>query len=308
MSNEQRPATVLVVDDAPDTVRLLTDALDAAGMQVMVALDGEAALRSASRLAPDIVLLDAVMPELDGFETCRRLKAMSGFDLVPVIFMTGLKDEADAVRGFEAGGADYVTKPIVLDAMLARMRVHLVNAQKLRTARQALDAADQFLVAASGGGEVRWFTPQAYRLLETRFLDKASGALALPDDLMTWLGSRIGAREGSDFRDVDTDDGALSLRVTFVRLSAEGDILFRLSSRSARDEIAVLRARFPLTKREAEVIAWLAKGKSNRDIADILALSPRTVDKHLEIIFAKLNVENRTSAAALIFESTQNRT
>ena len=89
--------------------------------------------------------------------------------------------------------------------------------------------------------------------------------------------------------------------MTFLRVSPEGDILFRLMSPPAQDEIAALRAHFPLTRREAEVVAWLAKGKSNRDIAAILSLSPRTIDKHLEAVFAKLSVENRTSAAALIF-------
>lgn len=301
MSGELENATVLVVDDAPDTLRLLTDALEAAGMRVMVALDGEAALRSASRAAPDIVLLDAVMPGIDGFSTCRRLKALTGFDAVPVLFMTGLSEAADAIRGFEAGGADYVTKPIGIEAMLARMRVHLRNARQLRAARHALDATDQYLVSASERGEIRWFTPQAFRLLETHLLDEGSGALMLPADLAGWLRSRVGARQGVDYRDLGAGEGGL--RFTFVRATGQAELLFKLSRRSDKDDAALLRERFGLTTREAEVAAWLAKGKSNRDIADILSLSPRTIDKHLEIVFAKLNVENRTAAAALILEA-----
>ena len=82
------------------------------------------------QITPDLVLLDAVMPGIDGFETCRRIKADAGAcAIVPVIFMTGLTETEHVVRGLEAGGVDYVTKPIVLDEMLARIRVHLANAR-----------------------------------------------------------------------------------------------------------------------------------------------------------------------------------
>ncbi len=105
MSNDSKKRDVaLVVDDLPDTLRLLTDALDNAGMTVMVALDGASAMRIVEQITPDIVLLDAVMPGIDGFETCRRLKRVSGLDNVPVIFMTGLADTEHIVRGLEAGG------------------------------------------------------------------------------------------------------------------------------------------------------------------------------------------------------------
>src|SRR6201986_4427071 len=91
MSTEAKKRDVaLVVDDSPETLRLLTDAIDGAGMTVMVALDGAAAMRIIEQITPDIVLLDAIMPGMDGFETCRRLKREAGLSNVPVIFMTGL--------------------------------------------------------------------------------------------------------------------------------------------------------------------------------------------------------------------------
>jgi len=93
----------LIVDDSPETLRLLTDALDGAGMTVMVALDGAAAMRIVDQITPDIVLLDAIMPGMDGFETCRRLKRDAGLDNVPIIFMTGLAETEHIVRGLEAG-------------------------------------------------------------------------------------------------------------------------------------------------------------------------------------------------------------
>src|SRR6266850_8453369 len=93
MTTESKKRDVaLVIDDSPETLRLLTDALDGAGMTVMVAMDGAAAMRIVDQITPDIVLLDAVMPGMDGFETCRRLKREAGLSNVPVIFMTGLAE------------------------------------------------------------------------------------------------------------------------------------------------------------------------------------------------------------------------
>src|SRR6202789_2437826 len=97
----------LVVDDSPETLRLLTDALDGAGMTVMVAMDGAAALRIVDQITPDIALLDAVMPGMDGFETCRRLKRDAGLSNMPVIFITGVVGPDKIVGGVWGGGAGY---------------------------------------------------------------------------------------------------------------------------------------------------------------------------------------------------------
>src|SRR6266704_3484408 len=155
----------LVVDDSPETLRLLTDALDGAGMTVMVALDGAAAMRIVDQITPDIVLLDAVMPGMDGFETCKRLKRDAGLNNVPIIFMTGLAETEHIVRGLEAGGVDYVTKPIVVEEMIARIRVHLANARLTQSARAALDVSGRYLLAVNSAGKIMWATPQAQKLL-----------------------------------------------------------------------------------------------------------------------------------------------
>src|SRR5437773_1642988 len=155
----------LVVDDSPETLRLLTDALDGAGMTVMVALDGASAMRIVDQITPDIVLLDAIMPGMDGFETCKRLKRDAGLSNVPIIFMTGLAETEHIVRGLEAGGVDYVTKPIVVEEMLARIRVHLANARMTQSARAALDVSGRYLLAVSRPGRLLWAPPPAHRLL-----------------------------------------------------------------------------------------------------------------------------------------------
>ncbi|MEZ5511077.1 MAG: response regulator, partial [Gammaproteobacteria bacterium] len=103
---------VLVVDDSPETLGMLNQALDDAGMTVLVALEGLQAVSIARKMQPDVILLDAMMPNLDGFATCRILKREPDLADVPVIFMTGLSDTEHVVKGFEAGGVDYVTKPV----------------------------------------------------------------------------------------------------------------------------------------------------------------------------------------------------
>src|SRR3981189_901578 len=115
ITDPKKRDVALVVDDSPETLRLLTDALDGAGTTALVALDGASAMRIGDQITPDIVLMDAVMPGMDGFETCRRLKRDAGLSNIPVIFMTGLAETEHIVRGLEAGGGDHWTKPIVTE-------------------------------------------------------------------------------------------------------------------------------------------------------------------------------------------------
>lgn len=287
---------VLVVDDSAETLTLLTDALDEAGMTAMVALDGASALRVAGRLTPDLILLDAVMPGIDGFETCRRLKAEPGLSDVPVIFMTGLSETEHIVQGLEAGGVDYVTKPLVVEELVARIRVHLATARTARSARAALDASGRHLMAVDQAGRVLWLTPRAQALVTVE-----GAARALPGDLRDWLASSIeGRAEGRR----DASSLALSqagpVALSWVGRIGADEFLLRLLPEEPDDLPPAPFRPYRLTGRELQVLGWIAKGKSNRDAADILGLSTRTVDKHLEGIYAKLGVENRTAAAALV--------
>jgi DNA-binding NarL/FixJ family response regulator len=295
----------LVVDDSPETLRLLTDALDGAGMTVMVAMDGAAAMRIVDQITPDIILLDAVMPGMDGFETCRRLKRDAGLSNVPVIFMTGLAETEHIVRGLEAGGVDYVTKPIAIEEMLARIRVHLANARLTQSARAALDVSGRFLLAVDRQGKVMWATPQAQKLLSDSLGASASSdEMVLPEALQHWLDQAAAGRSGSKSATASFPDHP-ELRLHYIGNAGPNEFLLRL----AKDAGSALPTEFStelgLTTREGEVLSWLSKGKTNRDIAQILGLSPRTVDKHLEQIYAKLGVENRTAAAAIAANATK---
>jgi len=129
-----RAPLVLIVDDDPQSLKLLADALVGQPFALAVALDGEMALRHIQREEPDLVLLDAVMPGMDGFEVCRRLQANPATRDIPIIFMTSLSDTASRVRGLELGAVDYVTKPFVRAELAARVRAQIA----VRTAARAL--------------------------------------------------------------------------------------------------------------------------------------------------------------------------
>jgi DNA-binding response OmpR family regulator len=223
--------TVLVVDDAPDTLRMLCDALAGEGYTVLVARDGEQALARLNLVSPDAILMDALMPGLNGFETCQRIKAHAHWSAIPVIFMTGLSETADVVAGFDAGGVDYVVKPVRIEEVLARLSTHVRNARQARRAVMAMKNGPSASLSAAPSTSTSTSTSTAT---------------------------------------------ATSMATDAARLDGAA-----------------------LTPRETEVLGWLAKGKTNRDIADILGMSHRTVNKHLEHIFEKLGVETRTAAAAL---------
>lgn len=300
MITEARKRDVaLVVDDSPETLRLLTDALDGAGMTVMVAMDGAAAMRIVDQITPDIILLDAVMPGMDGFETCKRLKRDAGLSNVPVIFMTGLAETAHIVRGLEAGGVDYVTKPIVIEEMLARIRVHLANARLTQSARTALDVSGRFLLAVSRQGKIMWATPQAQKLLSATLAASSDDEMVLPAPMLQWLEQAQKGKTGSKTPAMASFPDNEQLRLQYMGQVGTNEFLLRLAKDTGSGTPAEYSSELGLTTREGEVLSWLSKGKTNRDIAQILGLSPRTVDKHLEQIYSKLGVENRTAAAAI---------
>ncbi len=116
---------ILAVDDTPSSLRLLTDILTGEGYEVRSAINGELALHAAKAQPPQLVLLDVSMPEMDGFEVCRRLKQEPRLHDIPVIFVSALSETHEKIKGFDFGGVDYVTKPFQREELLARVRTHL---------------------------------------------------------------------------------------------------------------------------------------------------------------------------------------
>ncbi|MGB1090714.1 MAG: response regulator [Oceanobacter sp.] len=289
-----RPDLVLVVDDSPEALGLVNDALEAAGIEVLVALEGRQALKIARKMKPDMILMDAMMPVMTGFEACQQLKQEPELAHIPVIFMTGLTDTADIVRGLEAGGVDYLTKPINPDELIARMRVHLGNARLANLAQSALDLTGQYLLTVNSAGELLWATPQSHALLGRTGLSESELAERMSTQLRVWLASQP---DKSD--ELTLENLAYPLAVRFRGQQENGDVVLKLLDGNQPRGEAMLQQALGLTQREAEVLHWIANGKSNREAAEILGMSPRTVNKHLEQVFVKLGVENRTAAAGV---------
>lgn len=297
-----RDTVVLIVDDVPDNLAVLHDALDESGFMVLVANDGISALTVAAEAQPDIILLDALMPGMDGFEVCRKLKENINSLHIPVIFMTGLTESEHVVAAFQAGGADYVTKPIRAAEVLARIAAHLQTSRLMSQARGALDAFGQAAIAITpNNGKIVWQTPLAREWMQRYFPEEYAGNHShSPPQLLLWIENII-ANNISQDSIVPLKVAQARGRLSFIPANIDNEeqwvILLREESDAA--EIEALMTIFKLTVRESEVLYWAIKGKTSRDIGDILGTSPRTVNKHLEHVYIKLGVETRTAAAAL---------
>ena len=308
---------VLIVDDVPDNLSVLHDALDESGYTVLVATHGAAALQRAAQARPDIVLLDAMMPGMDGFEVARQLKASSLTAHIPIIFMTGLTETEHLVAALAAGGVDYVTKPIKPKEVLARMNVHLQGArqarQEARQAGEARNALDAFgyasITVRASDGRLMWQTALARDMLRDYFGDSEGyQKIFAPGLVLEWLQRhQAEARAQIEPPRLNVDKG--SRRLTF-RLhqqtgdgegpaDQDGDWLIIMREVNDAAVIEALGLCFKLTGREAEVLYWVIKGKTNKDIGEILGSSPATAKKHLERIYVKMGVETRTAAAGM---------
>jgi len=289
---------VLIVDDVPENLSLLHDALDETGYTVIVATNGESALLRARKSLPDVILLDALMPGMDGFEVARRLKADYATHHIPIVFMTGLTETEHVVAAFAAGGADYVTKPIRPAEVLARITAHVQNARQIKQARSALDAFGQATVAIrASDGKLVWQTPLSRKLLKDYF---ASGEKETPPRLLDWIAdAEIAHRNGREPNALLVAEGSRRLLASFHDQTGDQEWLVVLREENDASAIESLITAFRLTQREAEVLYWVTLGKTSKDIGDIIGSSPRTVNKHLEHIFEKLGVETRTAAANL---------
>jgi DNA-binding response OmpR family regulator len=282
-------SVVLVVDDTPSSLGMLCDTLEGEGYSVLIARDGAVALQRLELVTPDAILLDAVMPGLSGFDICRQIKANPVLAHIPIIFMTGLSETQNVLEGFSSGGVDYVIKPLRAQEVIARLQTHTRNARMSRLARDAVDIAGFGVVLVDGQNRVAWRSPQAAVWLTD--LGESTSQQLLSDALQDAA---------------HTDEQELSLCVGDKLISVRnmghvsmGETMLLLEQRSRHGTTTSRLTQAALTAREAEVLSWLAKGKTNKDIGDILGMSHRTVNKHLEHVFEKLGVETRAAAAAL---------
>ncbi|PYE20558.1 LuxR family two component transcriptional regulator [Paraburkholderia silvatlantica] len=307
---DDRPV-VLIVDDTPDNLAFLSDTLQAHGYAVLVALSGEDALKCLARVTPDVVLLDAMMPGMDGFETCSRMKQDVRHEHLPVIFMTALTESEHVVRGFRVGGIDYVTKPVRPEEVSARIDAHVQRSRAQLYAHAALSLDTRAALIVGADGAIRWQSPQAARQIAAYSMADADHAnqakqagarLTLPPVLRAWFEEWL-ARGCPPDAVHEFAAGQVRRSASATPAPEPGEWIVILKEIDDTVHRNALGARFGLTAREAEVLLWVSRGKTNRDIGDILGMAPRTVNKHLEHLFRKLHVETRAAAAALAIKT-----
>jgi DNA-binding response OmpR family regulator/DNA-binding CsgD family transcriptional regulator len=280
---------ILIVDDTPANLSFLLDALTEAGHEILVAEGGRSALSLLEHTTPDLVLMDFVMPGMDGNITCQRLKARPECRDVPVLFMTALDEPEQKLRAFEAGALDYITKPVYPPEVLARVAAHLQIrtlqknladelALRVEAENQLSQSLDRAVVLADATGRIVFSTRLAEDLLHKHFPARA------PHTLPAGL---------------EAGDALLARR--FAEPGRNDLQMFVLEERGDPPGPAVLM-KLGLTAREAEVLYWIAQGKSNPDTATILGASVRTVHKHVEHIFQKLGLETRNAATLAALE------
>jgi len=194
------PSRILVIEDEPANIQTLSTLLKERGYQINIATNGRQALEVLERIRPDLILLDIMMPEMDGFETCRRIKASTAWREIPIIFLTAKTDTADIVRGFELGAVDYVAKPFNAHELLARVNTHLtldyLHRENERLLLNVLPAsianklkqqvgiiAERFDDASVLFADIVGFTPLSSRLSPTELIESLNRVFSGFDEL-----------------------------------------------------------------------------------------------------------------------------
>lgn len=310
---------ILIIDDNITNLRVVMDYLAAYSFEILTARSGESGLERAVMAQPELILLDVQMPGIDGFETCRRLKANPATAPIPVIFMTVQADSQAVVRGLEAGAVDYIPKPIEAAEMLARVRTHL----ELRALQQRLEERVAERTAALEAEIERRKAQQAERdrLLQTvrqqseQLRQLTQLALSNQQASRQGLSNTLGQEMAQDLRllaeNLRAAQQMLAGGATLSALSepAAGHlaqalaILEHLHDRAQRIRQELTRVAatqeslldsplLKLTAREREVLQLVAAGKSTGEIADILVVARGTVSTYRRRLMDKLGVND----------------
>jgi CheY-like chemotaxis protein/DNA-binding CsgD family transcriptional regulator len=302
--------TLLIVDDLPANVDVVLGFLSGAGYRVLVSDSGKRALEQLALTLPDIILLDLMMPEMDGIETCKRIKANPDWNHIPIIMMTAADELSKKLAAFRAGAVDFVTKPVQPEEVQARVQTHLQIRElqakleqknrelaeeielRLDAEKQLETSLEQALLVVNRQGQILFATGQARILLNT-FFSKTTDSY-LPEDLCQWLNGPDNQKP-----QLISHRKRGEIEIDHFALSKSGNLsLLRIAHRNGDNGPKALLA-LGVTAREAEVLYWMAEGKTNPEIAIIIDASLNTVKKHAINLFAKLGVETRTAAARL---------
>jgi CheY-like chemotaxis protein/DNA-binding CsgD family transcriptional regulator len=301
----------MIVDDTPDNLALLSDTLSESGYRVLVATDGLSALEQIAHLKPDIILLDVMMPGIDGYETCNRLKSDPKTAAIPVIFMTALSELDDLLRGFGEGAVDYLVKPIRPPEVLARVEAQLKQARTIQRVENALNNSPYSALAISTAGDITWLPAAGSRWL-CEFLqvptlpENTKVGFPLPEPLIEWVKPKLTKPENIESAPYEQTRGSTRFSLKLSPCHDLQEYLLLLEKHTGEWNLDSVKNSLGLTSREAEILMWISRGKTNKEVGLILGGSPRTVNKHLEHVFEKLGVVTRAAAVSIALQRTSN--
>ncbi len=250
------------------------------------------------------------MPGLNGYETCACLKADPVTSHVPVIFMTALGDLDDLLKGFGEGAVDYIVKPIRPPEVLARVEAQLQQVRQVKRAEEALNHGPFAALSIDREGVISWL-PAAARNWLLSIMQPSDEAESinvggmLPSYLLEWVMLRVseGADKGAAFESIS---GGQHYIAKLMPCLNSGEYLLLLEKHQAEWNLDSLGNSLGLTPREAEILMWISRGKTNKEAGLILECSPRTINKHLEHVFEKLGVATRAAAVSVALQRTAN--
>jgi CheY-like chemotaxis protein/DNA-binding CsgD family transcriptional regulator len=308
-SDSKASHIVMIIDDTPENLALLSDTLSEAGYRVLVATDGNSALAQITHLKPDIILLDVMMPGLNGFDTCNRLKANPDTTTIPVLFMTAMGDLDNLLRGFDEGAVDYLVKPIRPPEVLARVQAHLKLAMNFQRAETALNNSPFAVMAVNKAGNITWLPESGLNwissyLAQMGLADEIYIGTALPAPILTWLKYRQNNACGDELGAYESIHNNIRFTLKLSNCGHTGEYLLLLEKHTGEWHLEAARTSLGLTAREAEILMWISRGKTNKEMGLIMGTSPRTVNKHLEHIFEKLGVATRAAAVSMAVQRT----
>lgn len=309
---------ILIIDDNPENLRVAVDLLQAYSFVVRTARDGTRGLRRARLNRPQLILLDIQMPGIDGYETCKRLKADPELADIPVVFMTALSAARDKVRAFEVGGVDYVTKPFEVNELVARVQTHLdlarlraeLTAQnralqgQVSTQRAHLDAAEASRSAMDQERaqliEMVRGQSHAMQQISRRWEQTRGGALADPGAaLRSHLRERLRLVEGNLAQALALLPDGEGVEACRTHLELARSMLDPMLDEGALIEAPEASPFQQLSDREREVLRLVAAGKGTSEIAGALAVSVSTVSTYRRRIREKTGAESLLALVAL---------
>ncbi|MCB0060639.1 MAG: response regulator [Caldilineaceae bacterium] len=324
----EREPLVLLVDDNPGNLHALIQILTEQRYRVLVAESGKSALERLCYATPDIILLDVLMPHMNGFETCKKLKENPATADIPIIFLTALSEMVDKIQGFDVGGVDYITKPIQIPEVLARLNTHLalrrlqqtlqhqneqlaehiqertaqLQCEMERRKRQELEKQKLLDVLGKQSEQLRMLTGwlvAEHQQRQSVLMDTAT--LQVEQNVEVAL-NHVAIIESLIHSTVDTVDGRQvasnleNLRSTLEQIKIQSQTSSCMRPRSLMEQVKVKdNPLLKLSNREREVLQLVVDGKSNTEIAEALYLSETTVRTHRSRILHKLDLNDTTA-------------